>query len=82
MSLHSSVLDLLSHLYSILWLFLTSAVAETAFSEISFLRNILKDKNFIIKYIPLYFLPLQKVMQPMASEELCLRKREERFLFY
>lgn len=42
-SLHTSVLDLLSHLYSILWLFLTTAVAETAFSEMTFLSNILKD---------------------------------------
>lgn len=82
MSLHSSVLDLLSHLYSILWLFLTSAVVETAFSEITFFGNILKDKNFIIKYIPLYFLPLQKVTQAMASEELCQRKKEEMFLIY
>lgn len=57
-------------------------MAETAFSEITFLRNILKDKNVIIKYIPLYVLPLGKVMQPMASEESCQRKKEEMFLMY
>lgn len=42
-SLHNSVLDLLSRLYSIFWLFLTTAVAETAFSEMTFINNILKD---------------------------------------
>lgn len=40
-SLHSSVLDLFSHLYSIFWLFLTSALAETEFFEIISRINIL-----------------------------------------
>lgn len=81
MSLHSSVLDLFSHLYSIFWLFLTSALAETVFLKL-FLSVIFSDKNPIIKYIPLLFLLFQKVMQPMASEELCQRKGKEMFIIY
>lgn len=69
----------MSHLYSILWLFLTSAVEETAFSEITFFSNVLKDKNSIMKYIPLSFLPLQKVVQPLRNY---VKGKEEMLLIY